>query len=122
MGLFGIVLLISLLFPRPALFYLARAVRAQNDEQHFARFNAGWAWPQIRFFYRKLTAIWGCVAIVHLLVQAVLAFTLPISVMLVLGPVLSFIIITPVAHWSRRAARKYKPFFDLVRQQQEAHL
>jgi intracellular septation protein A len=122
MGLFGVVMLISLLFPRPALFYLVRSVLAQNDEQHFARFNAGWAFPQIRSFYRSLTAVWGCVTVAHLLLQAMLAFTLPVSLMLVLGPILSFVIITPVTHWSRHAARKNKPLFDLVRQQHNANI
>jgi intracellular septation protein A len=100
MGLFGVVMLISLLFPRPALFYLVRSVLAQNDPQRFASFNADWSFPQIRSFYRTLTVVWGCVNVAHILLQAILAFTLPISLMLVLNPILSFVVITPVAYWS----------------------
>jgi intracellular septation protein A len=117
MGLFGVVMLISLLFHRPALFYLVRSVLAQNDPQRFARFNADWSFPQIRSFYRTLTAVWGCVNVAHLLLQAILAFTLPIPLMLVLNPILSIVVLAPVVHWSRHITRKNKPIFDRLRQQ-----
>ena len=117
MGLFGVVMLISLLFPKPILFYLARSVLAQHDPQRFANFNAGWSLPQYRSFYKTLTAAWGCVTVVHLLLQLVLAFTLPISLMLVISNVVSFVIITPLLYWSRRFYSKNKAMFDQLRQQ-----
>ncbi len=117
MGLFGVVMLISLLFPRPALFYLVRSVQAQSDPRRFASFNADWSFPQVRTFYRKLTAVWGCVTIAHLLLQAILAFTLPISLMLVLNPILSIIVVSPAVFWTRHITRKNKPMFDQLHPQ-----
>jgi intracellular septation protein A len=119
-GLFGIVMLISLLFPRPVLFYLIRSILTQNDPQRLASFNADWAFPQIRSFYRLLTVVWGCLTVAQVLLLTLLVFTLPISLMLVLGPILNFAVIMPAAHWSMYYFRKNKPIFDQLRQQRDA--
>jgi len=119
-GLFGVVMLISLLFPRPILFYLIRSILTQNDAQRLASFNADWAFPQIRSFYRILTVVWGCLTVAQVLLHALLVFILPISLMLVLGPILNFAVIMPTAHWSMYYFRKNKPIFDQLRQQRDA--
>jgi hypothetical protein len=119
-GLFGVALLVSLLLPRPVLFYIVRSILTQNDAHRLASFNADWAFPQVRSFYRTLTAVWGCLTVAQLLVTAVLAFTLPISLMLVLGPILNFAAITPAAHWSMHYFRKNKPVFDQLRKERDA--
>lgn len=116
-GLLGLVMLISLLFPRPALFYIVRSIVAQNDPQRFASFNFGWSFPQYRSFYRTLTAVWGCVTVANLLLQATLAFTLPISLVLVLNPILVTCIMVLTVTWSTRFASKNKQLFEYVRQQ-----
>jgi intracellular septation protein A len=111
-GLFGVGMLLSLLMPRPALFYIIRSILTQNDPQRLASFNADWAFPQVRSFYRTLTSVWGCVTVAQLMLHALLVFTLPISLMLVLGQILSFAVIIPTAHWSMNSLRKNKPIFD----------
>ena len=119
-GLFGVVMLLSLLFPRPALFYIIRSILTQNDPQRVASFNADWAFPQFRSFYRLMTIVWGGVTVAHLMLLTVLVFTLPISLMLVLSPILNFAVIMPVAHWSVLYLRKNKRIFDQLRQQRDA--
>lgn len=119
-GLFGVVMLISLLFPRPVLFYIVRSILTQNDPQRLASFNADWSFPQFRSFYRLLTTVWGCVTVAQVLLHALLIFTLPISLMLVIGPIMSFAAIMPVAHWSMLSFRKNKRIFDQLRQQRGA--
>jgi hypothetical protein len=119
-GLFGVGMLISLLMPRPALFYIVRSILTQNDPERLASFNADWSFPQFRSFYRVLTIVWGCVTVAQVIVLALLVFTLPISLMLVLSPILNFGVVMPVAHWSVHYLRKNKPTFDQLRQQREA--
>ncbi len=119
-GLFGIAMLVSLLFPKPILFYIVRSVLAQNGSQRVANFNADWSFPQVRSFYRLLTLVWGCVTLASLLLLAVLVFTLPISLMLVLSPILNIAVIMPAAHWSMHTFRKNKPMIDQLRQQRDA--
>ena len=119
-GLLGVVMLLSLLFPRPVLFYIIRSILTQNDAQRLASFNADWSFPQIRSFYRIMTTVWGCVTVAQILLLALLVFTLPISLMLVLSPILNFGVVTPVAHWSMLYFRKNKPIFDQLRKQRDA--
>lgn len=116
-GILGMLMLISLLLPRPALFYLARSILAQNDPPYYASFNFGWSIPQYRSFYRTLTTVWGCVTFGNLVLQAILAFTLPIPVMLVLGPILVTCIMILTVGWSTRAVNKNKHLFEYARQQ-----
>ena len=99
---------------------IVRSILTQNNPQRLASFNADWAFPQFRSFYRTLTAVWGCVTVAQLMLHALLVFTLPISLMLVLGQILSFAVIMPTAHWSMNSLRKNKPIFDQLRQQRDA--
>lgn len=119
-GLLGVVMLISLLFPRPALFYIVRSIMTQNDPQRLASFNADWSFPKFRSFYRVLTTVWGCATVAQLMLLALLVFNLPISLMLVLGPILNFGVVMPIAHWSIHYSRKNKRIFDQLRQQRDA--
>ncbi|HEV2579631.1 MAG TPA: VC0807 family protein [Ktedonobacteraceae bacterium] len=119
-GLFGVVMLLSLLFPRPVTFYLIRSIKTQNDPRQLADFNASWSSPQVRSFYRVLTLVWGCVTIAQVVVTAFLSFSLSIPVMLVISPFLGFAFILPVAHWSMGYFRKNKTMFEQLRQQREA--
>ncbi len=119
-GLFGVVMLVPLLFPRPILFYLVRSIQTQGDPQRLASFNADWSFPQFRSFYRVMTTFWGCITVVQVMLLALLAFNLPISLMLVLSPILNFAIILPAAHWSMHYLGKNKRIFDQLRQQRDA--
>jgi hypothetical protein len=114
-GLFGVVMLLSLLFTRPILFYLVRSIMTQNDAQRLASFNADWAFPQVRAFYRTLTLVWGCVMLGQVLLVTLLAFTLPIPLMVGFGPILNIAITLPAAHWSVLYYRKNRRIFDKLR-------
>ena len=113
-------MLLSLLLPRPILFYIVRSIQAQGDPQRQASFNTDWSIPQFRSFYRLMTIVWGSVTVAQLLLLAVLVFTLPISLMLAIGPIMNFAVILPVAHWSMHYLRKNKRIFDHIRQQRDA--
>src|SRR2546422_285723 len=71
----------NLLITAGVLFYLVRSIMTQNDAQRLASFNADWSFPQVRSFYRVLSVVWGCVTISQVMLVALLAFTLPISLM-----------------------------------------
>jgi hypothetical protein len=120
-GLFGMAMLVSLLFSRPILFYIVRSISAQNDAQRIASFNADWSFPQFRAFFRTLTIVWGCVTIAQLALLTILVFNLPISLMLALAPFMGFLLVIPAAYWSIHYFRKNKRFFNQLRQQREAN-
>jgi intracellular septation protein A len=119
-GLFGVVMLLSLLFTRPVLFYLVRSITTQNEAQRLASFNAYWAFPQVRTFYRVLSLVWGCVTLGQVMLVALLAFTLPLSLMVGIGLVLNIAILLPAAHWSVVYYRKNKRVFDRLRTLRDA--
>lgn len=121
-GLFGVVMLVSLLFSHPVLFYIARSFMTQHDPVRIAPFNADWSIPQIRAFYRLLTLVWGSVTIAELVLHTVLVFHLPISTMLMLSPILSIAAIMPAAHWSMHMVRKNRPVFAQLRKERDAYL
>lgn len=100
-GASGVMMLISLLFPRPFLFYLLRSIRAQSNPARFAIFNADWSSiPQFRSFYTTLTAVWGCVCVAQFFLHAALAFTLPIALTSRLSPILNIGFIIVMAAWT----------------------
>lgn len=119
-GLFGVVMLVSLLFSRPVLFSIARSIMTQHDAARIARFNADWSIPQIRAFYRLMTLVWGSVMIAELVLHTVLVFHLPISTMLMLSPIINIAVIMPIAHWSMYYLRKNRPIFEQLRKEREA--
>ena len=57
-GAFGFACFISLLFPRPIMFYFARYFIAGTALQRQARFNAAWQLPEVRFCHRLITTVW----------------------------------------------------------------
>jgi hypothetical protein len=119
-GLIGIMMLISLLFPRPFLFYFLRSIRTQSDPASFGIFNSNWSlFPRFRSFYRTLTAVWGCVSVAQLLLLVVLAFTLPIALTSVLSSILSIGILIAMVYWTIHFTRTNTPIFEQVRQQRK---
>jgi len=60
-GVFGVACFVSLLLPRPMMFYFGRFFIAGTDPLRRERFNANWALPEVRFANRLITIVWGIV-------------------------------------------------------------
>ncbi len=60
-GAFGVACLISLIFPRPIMFYFGRFFMAGKDPQKRETFNARWQNPVARRGHRLVTLVWGLV-------------------------------------------------------------
>jgi hypothetical protein len=58
-GVFGLACFISLLLPRPIMFYFGRYFMAGNDPLRQARFNSAWQFPEVRFSHRLITSVWA---------------------------------------------------------------
>jgi hypothetical protein len=87
-GAFGFACFVSLLLPRPMMFYFGRHFLAGTDQQRQARFNAAWQLADVRFSHRLITAIWGCVFVGELTLRIILIYDLPAATVLVLSPVM----------------------------------
>ena len=88
-GAFGLACLISLLLPRPVMFYFGRYFVAGVDVAKRERFNASWDLPEVRFANRLITFVWGVVYVAELIGRVVLIYTISTEAVLVTSPILT---------------------------------
>jgi hypothetical protein len=90
-GVFGVICLVSLLAPRPTMFYMGRAFSTGGEPQRVAEFNELWDLPTVPRRFRVVTAVWG----VGLVAEAVLRTVLALSI-----PTQDFLVISQIVNWS----------------------
>jgi hypothetical protein len=109
-GALGITCFVSLLFPRPLMFSVGRSMLAGKDPEHIARYNQLWQNPSARHTSRVTTVVWGIVYSGDFLLRLLLVLTLPIAVVLVVGPILTGSLIGVSLLWTfaylRRARQR----------------
>ena len=86
-GSFGVACLISLLFPRPIMFYFGRHFMAGKDPQKREMFDARWKNPIARRAHRLITTAWGLVFVGEFVLRLTLVYNLPAPIVLVVSPV-----------------------------------
>ena len=87
-GAFGVACFVSLLLPRPIMFYFGRHFMAGADPQRQAKFNAAWQLPEVRFSHRLITSVWGCAFVGELILRIILIYNAPAATVLVVSPLL----------------------------------
>jgi hypothetical protein len=87
-GAFGLACFVSLLLPRPMMFYFARHFIAGADPERLARFNAGWQLPEVRFCHRLITVVWGCTFVGELILRIILIYHTSPATVLFVSPIL----------------------------------
>jgi intracellular septation protein A len=98
-GIFGLIFLGSLLFPKPLLFHLAKTTVTKQgiSEETFA---GQWSIPGFRFTFYLMTVVWGVGLLVEATVKIILAFTIPTGEFLVISPIISYSIYFGLLGWS----------------------
>lgn len=89
-GLFGVAFLLSLLLPRPLVFYLARATIERRHEEGRARCEQLWQQAQFRRGMRAMTALWGCGLVLEMLLRSWLAWHWPVERSILVLPWISY--------------------------------
>ena len=87
-AVFGLTCLISLLLPRPMMFYFGRHFMAGDDPVKRRRYAASWALPEVRFTSRLITGVWGGVYLGEFAIRVALIFLVPVTWVLVISPML----------------------------------
>ena len=87
-GAFGLACFVSLLLPRPMMFYFGRHFIAGTDPQRQARFNSAWQLPQVRFAHRLITIVWGCAFVGELILRIILIYHESAATVLIVSPIL----------------------------------
>ena len=107
-GVFGVFCLVSLLFPRPIMFYFGRYFLAGPDPEKRRQFDDGWQRPRVRRAHRLITLVWGLVYAGEFSVRTAMAFTLPAPVVLVVSPLLLGAATIFTVVWTFRCAYKLR--------------
>lgn len=109
-GGFGVVCLVSLLAPRPLMFYFGRQFATGGDPARLAWYDGLWQYPAFRFMNRLITVVWGVAYLLEALVRVVLSFVLAPAAVIAVSPVLAlgvtFLLVTWTIAYSRRVARR----------------
>ena len=90
-GVFGVLMLLSLFWPQPLVYYLARHFVAPGASAGWHTFQRAASAPRFRSFLRLLTVIWGLVTVLDAALNTYLAFHLPVG---------TFLAVTPLARYS----------------------
>lgn len=99
-GLFGLVLLVSLLLPRPVMFYFGRKFGTDGSAEGVAHWNQLWRHPGFRRTQRVITLVWGVAFFAEALVRIGLAMIVPVPVMVVITNALPVAVIAILAGWT----------------------
>ena len=88
-GVFGVICLVSLLAPRPTMFYMGRAFSTGGQPQQVAEFNELWALPAVPRRFRMVTAVWGVGLVAEAVLRTVLALSIPTQDFLVISQIVN---------------------------------
>ena len=78
-GIIGLLFLISMLFPRPFSYYIARQFITNNDPVRIANWDRQYQQSRYKFGMPMITAVWGSVLVGEAVLRTVLAWTLSIA-------------------------------------------
>jgi hypothetical protein len=114
-GALGVVCLLSLLWPRPLLFYIGREFIAGHDPARIARFNAVWQQAGARRTFRIMTIVWGLGWVGEFLAKVGEVLVLSIPQVLIVGPIVSNGATIGLILWTIRYARRSRQQANLLR-------
>lgn len=105
-GLFGLVLLGSLLMRRPLMFYFGRKFATDGTDEGLARWNGLWQYPGFRRGQRLLTVVWGSVYLTEAVLRVALSYALSTSTMVVVNAVLPIAVTAGLVAWTITYGRR----------------
>jgi intracellular septation protein A len=109
-GLFGLAFFLSLLAPRPLMFYMARASSTGGDAARMRLWDERWQHPGFRHAMRVMTAMWGVTFVADSLIRVGLVFILSTSAFLVVSQLLFYAMFAATLFitigYGRRAQRR----------------
>lgn len=86
-GALGLMCLLSLLWTRPMMFYIARQFSAGDDPAKVQAFNELWQYPRARRTFRVLTVVWALGWISEFGLRVIMVETLSIPHVLAISPI-----------------------------------
>ncbi|MEO3816315.1 VC0807 family protein [Plantactinospora sp. B24E8] len=99
-GLFGLVLLGSLLAPRPLMFYFGRKFATDGSAEKLAWWNGLWRYAGFRRTQRILTVVWGVTFVVEAAARIELTELLSVDTMVAVSAVLPYVVTAALVTWT----------------------
>lgn len=97
----GAVCLVSLLFPRPLMFYFSRQFVSGGDPAKAAFYNSLWqSSPRFRSFNYLITLVWGLGLIIEFTFRVIMVYTLSVAQVVALAPIVSNATIIGLTLWT----------------------
>jgi hypothetical protein len=107
-GAFGLACFISLLLPRPVMFYFGRYFMAGTDPRRQARFNSAWQLPEVRFSHRLITSVWGSALVSELILRIILIYNVSSATVLIVSPILIGTLSIATMIWTFRCGHRVR--------------
>ena len=99
-GLFGVVVLGSLLLPRPLMFYFGRKFATDGSAESVAYWNGLWRYPSFRRTQRVISVVWGIAFLAEAGLRIALSYALSTSAMAVVSSVLPLAVLGGLIAWT----------------------
>lgn len=107
-GLVGLLFLVSLLCPRPLVYYLALATMTRQSPESAKQFLTWWQAPATRSLIRRITLTWGIVLSGEALLRSYCAWHWPPAHFLAVMPFVSYAMMGALIFWNVWYLRRFK--------------
>jgi hypothetical protein len=105
-GLFGLLCLVTLLAPRPLMFYFGRKFATDGTPEQVAWWNGLWQYEGFRTVQRNLTIGWGIGYLVEAAVRIVLVYSLSHGQVVTVNSILPYAVTGGLVFWTITYARR----------------
>lgn len=105
-GLFGVIVLGSLLAPRPLMFYFGRKFATDGSAEAIAYWNGLWQYPSFRHNQRVISWVWGVAFLAEAGLRVALTYTLTTSEMAVVSSVMPLVVVAALVTWTVSYGRR----------------
>ena len=99
-GLFGLLCLVTLLAPRPLMFYFGRKFATDGTAASTAWWNGLWQFEGFRTTTRTMTTVWGVAYCLEAIIRVALAAVLSTDTMVTLSPLLIYGVLGSLILWT----------------------
>ncbi|HCI80999.1 MAG TPA: hypothetical protein DHW02_15065 [Ktedonobacter sp.] len=86
----AVACVVSLLFPRPLMFYIIRYFATGNDPSKSSIFNSRWQYSAFRRYIRIISVVWGIAYLAEFFIRLYMVYHLSIQQYLSIGPLVFY--------------------------------
>ncbi|MET9883544.1 VC0807 family protein [Streptomyces sp. NPDC006430] len=107
-GLFGLLCLVTLLAPRPLMFYFGRKFATDGTPASTTWWNGLWQFEGFRRTMTVMTTVWGVAYLAEAGTRIALAYALPTDTMVAISPIMIYGVLGALAVWTTLYGKRSK--------------